>query len=96
MFGIKRARASKQRTQAARESERRVMAGKVAKLHGRRLAHDAATKKEAARSPAEKRRQFSDYRPAGGRNGMPAFRLRSTVPLFFDATACSVAFLLAA
>ena len=62
MFGIKKARASKQRTQAARESERRVMAGKVATLHGRRLAHDAATKKEAARSPAEKTKTISNSR----------------------------------
>jgi hypothetical protein len=62
MFGMKKARASKKNSQAARESERRVMAGKAAKLQEQRLAHDAATKKRAARSPAEKTKAISNSR----------------------------------
>jgi hypothetical protein len=62
MFGMKKGRASKLSTQAARESERRVTAGKAAKLRDQRLAHDAATKKKAARSPAEKTKAISNSR----------------------------------
>ena len=62
MFGRKKERASKQSNQAARESERKVMAGKAAKLRDQRLAHDAATKKKAARSAAEKTKAISNSR----------------------------------
>ena len=68
MFGMKKARASKQKTHAARESERRVAAGKAAKLREQRLSHEAASKKKAARSPAEKMKAISNSRAQRARS----------------------------
>jgi hypothetical protein len=55
MFGMKK-------RAAVREAERRVIAGKIARLHEQRLSHDAARRKKAARSPAEQTKAIGNSR----------------------------------
>jgi len=60
MFGMKK--------RAAREAERRVIAVKIARLREQRLSHDAARRKKAARSPAEKTKAISNSRAQRAQN----------------------------
>ena len=68
MFGAKRARALKQRSRVASESERSVHAAKIAKFHAQLHAHEAGTKKRKARSPDETTKALSNSRAERAKN----------------------------